>query len=363
MTLPEPPRSLVAAPLVGDWIAIMPSGRIIVLTGRVELGQGNVSAIRRMAATELGCSPDAIAITSGRTGLTPDEGFTAGSMSIVLGGQAVRWAASALREMILDAAARGLGIDRIDLRLADGSVLAGGNPVDLDLPAVLDSLDLDVPVTRYARPLPAAERAGLPDTPRLDLMARLAGTPFIHDLERPDMLFGRSLHPPTMTAQLVHLDIEALRRRPGVVAVHRDGSFVGIIAETEIDAVAAARQARRQADWADTGPVLNDAMMAIEGADGTADRVVDEGAPPVAGRRFSATVRRPFLLHASIGPAAAVAQWTDAGLSVWTHSQGVYPLRRALAMVFEELAEEHITVIHHPGAGCYGHNGADDVAP
>lgn len=361
MNAPKPPVPLTAAPLISNWIRVAAEGKITVLSGRVELGQGNASAICRMAADELGCAPEALTLETGHTGLTPNEGFTAGSMSVSGGGQAVRWAASAFRNLMLNVASDRLGCEAADLCLADGVVLKDGEPTEIEFANLSRDLALDQPVTEWAVPL-APETAHSADTLRLDLKERLVGAPFVHDLDRPGLLFGKPMHPPAMTAVLEALDLEALRARPGVVAVVRDGSFVGIVAETEVDAIAAAHWARGQARWIDTAQAPNDAIQAIGASTEPAETVVQtDQIEDAGGRRFETTVSRPYLHHGSIGPSAAVAEWQEGDLAIWCHSQGIYQLRTALGMVFS-LPEERITVIHRPGSGCYGHNGADDVA-
>ena len=109
MTSPVPPQ-VTEAPLLRDWVDVSPDGRITFYSGRVELGQGNATALLMMAADELGVPPDRVALETARTDRTPNEGFTAGSMSITFGGQALRWAASALRHLILQAGAERLGL-------------------------------------------------------------------------------------------------------------------------------------------------------------------------------------------------------------------------------------------------------------
>lgn len=362
MTVPKPPMPLSGAPLISNWIRGSADGGITVLSGRVELGQGSASAICRMAAGELGCASGTLTFETGHTGLTPDEGFTAGSMSISGGGQAVRWAASAFRNLVLKSASQKLSCEVVDLSLVDGVVLKDSVSTELTIGELVSDLDLDQPVVEWAAPLSQNNQHCVPDALRLDLMERLTGAPFVHDMERPGMLYGKPLHPPSMTAVLEDLDLEALKARPGVVSLNRDGSFVGIVAETEVEAIAAARWARARARWVDRAQAPNDPIQAIGASAEPADIVVQAGmVEEPKGRPFETTVSRPYLHHGSIGPSAAVAEWQEGKLTVWCHSQGVYQLRSALGMVFEE-PEDRITVIHRPGSGCYGHNGADDVA-
>jgi CO/xanthine dehydrogenase Mo-binding subunit len=153
----------------------------------------------------------------------------------------------------------------------------------------------------------------------------------------------------------------------------RDGSFLAVIAEREEQAVRASEALRNSATWETdldipTSETLFDhlrnqpdqAFLVVDG------KPVDDPIPPIeapaeAVQTLVAAYYRPYHMHASLGPSAAVAQWIDGKLTVWTHSQGVYPLRSALAQVLG-MSEDDIRAIHMDGPGCYGHNGADDAA-
>ena len=187
------------------------------------------------------------------------------------------------------------------------------------------------------------------------------------------MLHGRVVRPPSRGARLESVDEERARSAPGVVEVVRDGSFLGVVAEREEQALAAAASLAAAARWSEE-PSLPpvDALPAwLRGQPGRAFLVVDgvgvEGdVPPVAepggaARTVRATYTRPYTLHGSIGPSAAVAQWRGQRLDVWSSTQGVFPLRRALAGALR-VEQESIRVRHVEAAGCYGHNGADDAA-
>ena len=351
------PPPLARAPLITDWVRFAPGRRLDVLSGRVELGQGNMTALAQMAADELDVDPDAVSITGADTTRTPDEGFTSGSMSVVQGGMAIRFAASAARHVLLAEAAKLLQQDVGALTIVDGAVLRDGLDAELDLWRLAETADLAVPVLDHAAPKPPQER------PRIDIAGRVTGHPFVHDLAPEGLLHGRPVHPPALSSRLVSLDIDGLKARPGVVAVVRDGSFVGVVAETEYQAILAARWAANRAEWATETPVPADPVAAIGASEEAVEVVHAAGGDPsgIQGRVFETAVSRQYLSHAPIGPSAALARWEDGHLSVWSHSQGVYPLREALAMVFG-ISGTDIDVIHHPGSGCYGHNGADDVA-
>ena len=362
MTVDAPPP-LADAPLMRDWIEVSPDGGVTFLSGRVELGQGNSTALLMMAADELGVPPDAITLETARTDRTPNEGFTAGSMSISSGGQALRWAASALLVQMLDAAGERLGCPPQELRVADGGILRHEVPTGLKLLDFVSAADLSCRVADLARPKAEGDRwKTFRDIPRIDLKERLVGTPFVHDITAPDMLHGAPVHPPSMHSALVSLDLDALKARPGVVEVVHDGSFVGVVADSPLASARAAEWAARNGTWEATRIQAIDPVEFIAGSTADAETIVETGhVNRNIGRWYETTVTRPYIFHGSIGPAAAVAVWYGDEATVWTHSQGVFQLRKAMSVALRT-AEERISVIHSPGAGCYGHNGADDVA-
>jgi nicotinate dehydrogenase subunit B len=152
---------------------------------------------------------------------------------------------------------------------------------------------------------------------------------------------------------------------PGVLKIVRDGSYLAVIAEGEYQAVVAMRALQAAAAWDET-PTLPDqsdiyAYLERQPAQQVPIRNDQPVALPPTARIIEARYRRAYQLHGSIGPSCAVALLKDNSLTVWTHSQGVYPLRQALADL-TKLPEEKVRCVHVEGAGCYGHNGADDVA-
>ncbi len=179
------------------------------------------------------------------------------------------------------------------------------------------------------------------------------------------MLHGRVARPPQYGAQLESFDEAKIRAMPGVVAVVRDGSFLAVAAEREEQAIKAVDALSASAKWK-AGPPLPDPSRLYEHIKTmpTLDTVIsNKDAPlPASGvKTLEATYLRPFQAHASIGPSCSVAQLRDGQLTVWTHSQGVFPLRATIARTLG-MKPPSIRCIHLEGSGCYGHNGADDVA-
>jgi CO/xanthine dehydrogenase Mo-binding subunit len=354
------PGSLNNNRMLNAWLRIDADGTVTIFTGKIELGQGIGTALAQIAADELDVDLKRIRMMHGDTGVTPNEGQTAGSLSVENSGTAVRYACAEAREMLLAAAASKLGTR--DLKVVDGTING-----TLDYWTLAGEIDLKKEASGTAKPKPASEHKWVGKSiPRHDIPKKFTGgAAYVQDIRLPGMVFGRVVRPPSPGAQLVSLNPDSVRRMKGVVAVVRDGNFLAVAAEREELAIKARAALARSAVWKESptlppsGAALYDHMVA-QGV--PAQTMLDRtGTAEAAARSFEARYTRPFQAHGSIGPSCAVAQWTDGKLRVWTHSQGVYPLRNDLANVFA-LDVKDIRCTHAEGAGCYGHNGADDVA-
>jgi nicotinate dehydrogenase subunit B len=361
------PGMLDANRMLDAWLRINPDGSVTVFTGRVELGQGAVTALAQIAAEELEVPFARVAMVAGDTALTPDEGHTSGSLSIELGGMALRLAGAEARAILLERAASRLGVPVSALHVENGVVVsADGRRVDYGKLAADARAGLHREATAKVAPRPPASyRIVGQSIPRLDIPRKVTGgLAYVQDLRLPGMTFGRVCRPPSYRATLTALDAAAVRRLPGVLAVVRDGNFLGVVAQREEQAIHAREALGKAAQWtvpADL-PDPGDVIQWLKGAPGRAETVSEksgQGAP--ATRTLEAAYSRRFIAHAAIGPSCAVAQWSADKLHVWSHTQGVYPLRRDLAKALR-MAAADIRCTHMEGSGCYGHNGADDAA-
>jgi CO/xanthine dehydrogenase Mo-binding subunit len=365
---PDLPGSLRARPALEGWIRIDAQGAVSVFTGKVEFGQGLKTALIQVAAEELDLAPASIRLITADTALTPDEQFTAGSRSMQDSASAIRYAAAQVRERLLEAAALRLGVPVQALATDGGAVLApDGRRVGYG--ALVGSVDLSLAARPGGRTKDPA-RYGVvgKSLPRVDLPGKFAGeAAYVQDLRLPGMLHARVLRGPGHGTVLEEPDpalIAAVRAMPGVVALVRDGRHLAVVAEGEWQAVRALRALERGLRWrtprALPDPHALGALLQSEPAEPRVD-LAGSGSAPAGIRRLRARYSRPYLMHAAIGPACAVARADENGIEVWTHSQGVYPLRHALAELLR-LPVERIRCRHLEGAGSYGHNGADDAA-
>lgn len=361
------PGSLRTHPVLSDWVRVDPRGRVDVYPGKVEIGQGIVTALAQIVADELDVALKRVRLVPARTGLSPDEGVTSGSLSVQHCGAALGYAGAEIRGIFLVAAAERLGVPLDTLRIDDGVFRGPGN-VQTSYWELADEISLDQAASEDVCRKPRSERRFIgSDIPRSDIPRKVfAARPFIHDIELPDLLHARVLRPEIAhAARLEQLDVTSLHTVDGFVKVVRHGNFVGVLAATEHSAEECLSKLSGAAEWVPSGHLPDEGDLAnwlkIQPADtrlvAEANTMTDANVVRTITREYS----RPFIAHASIGPSCALAWWKDTGLHVWTHSQGVYNLRSELALVLGHPADS-IVVEHAEGAGCYGHNGADDVA-
>ncbi len=361
------PGSLQTNPRLSKGLKLRPDGIVEVMSGKVEIGQGILTAVAQIVADELDVDIARIRMVPASTAMSPNEGVTSGSLSIEHSGSALRFASAEVRAIYLEAAAQRLGVDATALTVNDGAIAGPGNLRTSYWELADDSL-LERDATGAIAPKPAEQRAFTGSAaPRLDVPDKVFGRPrFIHDVRLDGMLFGRVLKPAAPWAVLQSLDAAAARRVAGVVSIVRDGSFAGVVAETETAASAALAKLAAGATW-DSGEPLPDEhnLRAWIKSQPVETTPINERNPDTDIAKAERTVRReysrPYIAHASMAPSCAIAQWTGDAIRVWTHSQGVYNLRADLALIFG-LPPERIVVEHVEGAGCYGQNGADDVA-
>jgi len=363
---PALPPSLEANPKLSSWVAFSRDGHVSVSPGKVEIGQGIVTALGQIAADELDVDISRLRMVRASTSFSPDEGVTSGSLSIQNSGRALRHACAEIRQIFLTAAAERLGVSPDALTVRDGAIAGPGN-VSTSYWELADeiSLDRDAAPGVIAKSPDQRALAGH-SVARLDIPDKVFGhSRFIHDFSLLEMLHGRVLRPELSHATLLELNEERAREIEGLVAIVRDGNFAGVVCETEANAELALAALRKSAKWSLAETLPDESALAawqkIQPAETTVIDSRKSTLPPALLRSVKRQYTRPYIAHASIAPSCAIAQWDRNQLRVWTHSQGVYNLRSDLALVFK-LPKDDIVVEHMEGAGCYGHNAADDVA-
>lgn len=371
---PSLPAALEKTPRLDRWIRFERPGSVTVYSGKAEIGQGIRTAVAQIAAEELDVDVNRVRVILADTERTPDEGYTAGSNSVEGSGAAIRQAAAAVRTALLARAAARWDAIPMTLRVEDGLIIDPVSENQITYWDLLEGAQIEDEADGSAIPKsPHLYTIVGQPVPRFELPPKVRGLPlFVADIELPGMVHGRIVRPQRPGAGLLSVDGARVAQLPGVLGVVRDGNFLAVVAEWEEVAERAADALRQRARWSQVAPLPgeDEVFEHLRTGPGQALRVID-GLPvpgPIppsqplesARRTLRSTYYRPFTMHGSLGPSAAVAQMIDGRLTVWTHSQGVFPLRGALAQVLK-MAESEIHLIHLEGPGCYGHNGADDV--
>jgi nicotinate dehydrogenase subunit B len=364
---PALPGSLNTNRSLDRWVRFEADGTAAIHVGKVEIGQGILTALAQIAAEELDLTLEQVRIVTANTVRNPNEGMTSGSRSTEESGEAVRYVCAEVRALCIQAAAKRLGISIEKLAVREGRIGADGRSTSYW--EIADAVDLAREATGQVPPKPAAELTLVGrSAPRLDLPAKVFGEPaYVQDLELPDMVHGRIVRPPCYTFTLASVDLARARAMPGVLAVVRDGSFLGVVAQREEQAIRAAAVLASDAVW-NEGQALPDEdrihrhlVEELASEETVISEKRDDAARERAKTRIEATYAKPYIAHASIGPSCAVARYDGTTYEVWSHSQGIYPLRGDLVKCLKVPAER-IVVHHSDGSGCYGHNGADCAA-
>lgn len=368
------PQILEQNPQLDAWIRFNVDETITVLTGKVEIGQGLRTALAQIVAEELDVDIARIQVQMADTGITVDEGTTAGSRSIETTGTALQLIAAEVRHILLSLAFEELEATS-ELIVNNGVISESGSDKQTTYWKLMEGRQLNQNYSGVGQVKnPDSYHTMGQAQPRIDLLDKVTGgAVYVHDLELPDMLHARVVRLPRYNARIKSIDTDVIETIAGVVRVVRDGSFLAIVAESEVTAITASEQLRQIAQWDDETklPASMDDVYQQLVENTTESGLVENGAivtdtvPPVylpsdASHTLNATYRKPYIMHGSMGPSAAAALWDGEKLTIWSHTQGAFNLRESIAQVLN-LEIEQVQVIHVEGAGCYGHNAADDV--
>jgi len=361
---------------VDSWIAIGADESITGYTGKCEFGQGFRTVQYQLIADELYVPLERVNLIVCDTSLTPDQGTTSGSQShpTEFGPNGLRQALATARERLFEIASGSdyLGVPVDQLSVQDGIIFVTADPSQqFTYGQLIGGQQFNLMVNPQAVPKDPSQYTvlGTP-VPRYEIPAKMFGTfTYVQQVRVPGMKHGKVVRPPWVGATVIDLDPQSVENLPGNPQVVRVNNFVGIVADSEWEALQAAGALQvtwsegvtlpaqldfydylRQQPSQDRYTVLNDDV----------DQKFDEAASIV-----TATYLTPYQMHGSVGTSCAVADVQGSGPNgtarIWSATQGVYPQRDSVAMVLG-IPKENIEVIFFEGSGCYGINGADTVS-
>jgi CO/xanthine dehydrogenase Mo-binding subunit len=351
-----------------DWLAFEPDGTVTAFSGKVELGTGVRTALAQIVAEELDVPFERVQMVMGDTARTPDEGYTAGSMTINSSGGALRNAAAEARRALLALASEKLDAGPDELTVHEGVIFVTHHPDrTASYAELMGGKQFNRQVTGSA-PLKNPQDYHIVGTavPRVDFPAKFTGqSSFIQDLEVPGMLHARLVRPPNLKTRLISIDESSVANVPGLVKIVQRGNFIGVVTEREEQAILAAKKLKVEWQEAPAFPPMPDLYTVLR-AQPSQDNVLNEtgdiaAALQQAARQLHAAYYQPYHAHASIGPSCAVADVSAEQVTVWSSTSGPHPLRGTLAQLLD-MPVEKVHLIHIEGPGGYGQNGSDDVA-
>lgn len=364
-TAPNLPGSLKETPFLDSWISVAADGAVTIRSGKAELGQGIRTALLQVAAEELSMDPRALRLITADTAETANEGYTAGSHSMQDSATAIRHAAAQARDILTGLAATRLGVASDNLVAKDGAVV-GSDGRRVGFGDLVAGATLHV-VAQPTSNLKDPKTHTLVGTSmqRVDIPAKVTGAAaYVQDMRPTGMVHARVVRPPSYGARLAAVDSATVEAMPGVLKVVRDGDFLAVVADREFPAILAMRALAARATWTESAalPEADRIFETLAALPADEHVILDVHAPTTpAVRTVEAQFRRRYQLHGSIGPSCALAQFADGKLTVWSHAQGMFPLRGSIAEMLG-MSPADVRCIHAEGSGCYGHNAADDAA-
>jgi CO/xanthine dehydrogenase Mo-binding subunit len=365
-----------------SWLSVAPDGTVTVFSGKVDLGTGVETALAQIVAEELNVPFNKIHMSGLDTTKAIYQGITAGSRTVERAGPQLRQAAAAARQELLKLAAARLNATPDRLMVKDGIVsvagdvnrnvsyaqLIGGKQFNMKITATGTGWDMKVAPEIKAKDVKDYKVVGTSQK-RIELPAKLTGEfTYVYDVRVPGMLHGRVVRPPTITSKPTSVDESSVKIIPGLVKVVQEGSFVGVVCQTEWAAIKAAKELK--VSWSVPGtkmPASADEIYAyIKNTKSLRDQVtVNKGNPETAltqaNKTYEATYRWPFQLHGMMGPSCSVADVGKEQATIYSGTQGSFETRKAVADLLG-FPEKNVRVLYREASGSYGRMGADDVS-
>jgi CO/xanthine dehydrogenase Mo-binding subunit len=365
-----------------SWVAVTDAGIVIVSTGKVDLGTGIETALAQIAADELDVPFNRIHMQMGHTAKTVDQGRTAGSNTIQAAGQHLRQATAAARIELLKMASTRLDVPVDRLTVTDGVVsdmsnasksvtyaaLVGGRKFNITIPVTGQQGGLQVAPAIKPKKYTDYKVVGT-SVKRVELPAKLTATfTYTPDVKVPGMLHGRVIRPATTISKPLRVDERSIANIKGLVKVVQEGTFVGVVAQTEWAAIQAAKNLK--VTWSTPSTPLPATREEVDVYLANTKSFTDNGPMPKgnteaalaqASKTFEATYHWPFQNHAMMLPSCAVADVQGDKVTIWTGAQGPFTTRDRVSDMLG-LPKRNVSINWVESAGCYGRLTTDDAA-
>jgi isoquinoline 1-oxidoreductase len=342
---------------IGGWLQIAEDGSVNVFTGKVEFGQNIRTSLAQAVAEELRVPITSVRLTMGDTDLTPFDMGTFGSRTTPTMSPQLRKAAAAAREVLIDLAANELKTERASLTVKDGMVIDSRSKKTVSFGKLTNGQKLLKVIPDDVALTPAKEwKIAGKSVAKVNGRDVVTGKHrYTTDLKLPGMLYGKVVRPSAFNASLAAVNLQEAERMPRVKIV-RDGNFLGVVAPDQhtatvaADSIKAAWRSEKQPSSKEIFEYLR--KQAADSQPGTQRGSIPDGLAK-ADAKLSETYTVAYIAHAPLEPRAAVAQWDQGKLTVWTGTQRPFGVRSELAEAFH-IPEDRVRVIVPDTGSGYG---------
>jgi nicotinate dehydrogenase subunit B len=349
---------------VGAWIHIGADGIVSVFTGKVEFGQNIRTSLAQQVAEELYVPIGSVKMIMGDTDLVPVDFGTVGSRSTPQMGTQLRKASATARQALLEMAAALWNADVKLLKVAEGMISDAQSGKKIGYGALTKGQQLLMPVSdQVTFTEPADWKVAGKTIPKVNGRSFITGEhKYVSDMVLPGMLHAKILRPPAYGAELTDANLGAAQAMPGVVAV-REGNFIGVAAPTlqmadqAVSAIQASWKTSKQPSRAELFDYL--VSNTTRRKEDKAESTGMQQAMNAAEMKLEATYTVDYIAHVPLEPRAALAQWTDGKLTVWTGTQRPFGVRDSLAAEFNIAKENVRVIVPDTGSGYGGKHSAE----
>ena len=361
---------------VSDWI-IFDNNMIQVLTGKIDIGQHISTTLALIASRELDINIKKIEVVNVKTNLSPNEGFTAGSLSVSQSGTALKSATITFRNSFIEYICSKYNVKLEDINLENGIAKILGTNIYFSYWdfAKLDNFKNIIILPLIPIRLIEPNLSNSRNENKLINNIVTGKYRFIHDLDFPNMLHARMVRPPNYFSKVKSLDQKLISKIESLnINIIVKGSFIAVVGGDEYEVIKSAKRIAISCTWdlledlevKDINEMLlkndKDTLLVKRGGEAFHEEIPkNKFYNEKEFITLNSTYSKPYIMHGSIGPSAACSIYQDNKFKIFTHSQGIYQTRSAISEALK-VDENNIEINFMPGAGCYGHNGADDAA-
>ena len=359
-----PPANDSQSDDVDAWIHIGEDGAVNIFTGKVEVGQNIRTSLSQIVAEELMVPLSSITMIMGDTDLVPYDAGTFGSRTTPQMGTQLRKAAATAREALKELAAKKWGTPPTKLTAENGTIVNTATKDKINYGVLTKGQQLLMKISDKV-PLIAAKdwKVAGKSAPKVDQKDFISGRHmYVSDMKLTGMLYGKILRPPSYEAKLIEANLAKAKSIPGVIVV-KDGDFVGVAAPDSKTATSALQAIDAKWEERKDHPSSENIFeyllknTSAERDNGTTTGDVERGLSAAA-LKYSNTYNINYIAHVPLEPRAAVAQWADGKLTVWTGTQRPFGVQEELAETFRLNKEKVRVMVPDTGSGYGGkHSG------